>query len=86
MKPKSKKSKDTKAEIKVVKYTWKAPPQTKKQIEEMLLSEKDKKRKQHSDLRDIAIFLEGMLKGNNISPIGTEQLKSLWNVILELRH
>lgn len=82
----TKKTKGKKPQVKWTTYTYKPKGKLAKQVKEHFQTEKDKKDRQHKDLRDIAIYLSGMLKGQgNISPLGTAQLDSLWQVILELR-
>lgn len=72
--------------VKLMTYTYEPKGKLAKQVSELLQSNEDKKKKQHTDLREIAIYLSGILNGGgSICPIGTSQLESLWEVVLTLR-
>lgn len=63
------------------KYTWQPP--TKEDIKKQ---EEEKKNMQHRELKEIAIFLEGMYKGSgNIYPLGKSHIESLWNAVRDIK-
>jgi hypothetical protein len=70
-----------------ITYTYSMPKgKLANRAKEHLQAETDKKNKQRRDLRDIAIYLSGMLKGKgDISPLSTTHIDSLWEVAMSLR-
>jgi len=59
---------------------------TKRKPKSEFQAEKLKKDSQHRDLRDIAMYLEGILKvQGHLHPFREDHLKNLWDVIATLR-
>ncbi len=81
----------TQKNTKAKKIEWKTfsyhpKGKTRKQVMEYLANEKKMKEDRARHLKELAIYLEGILKGQgNILPLGEIHLKSLWTTINNIK-
>ena len=70
---------------KVQTFVWKPTKQSAKELQDIANAEKIIREHQLKDLRELAIYLEGIKKGSgSLYPLGTNCLDSLWKAIKRL--
>lgn len=70
-----------KVKMQTMTYTWKPPTK-----EEIAAQEKDVRKHQHSKMRELAMFLEGVKQSRFDGKIDHEHLSTLWSVIHKMRN